>query len=62
MVGSTHAESTRVRALDFNVSATQVARCHFNVRAKKGTLLPPKNCEHGGFSLVLFCSVLLPSD
>jgi hypothetical protein len=46
VVGSTHAESTRVRALDFNVSATRVARCHCNVRAKKGTLLPPKNSEH----------------
>ncbi len=50
MVGSTHAESMRV------------ARCHFNVRAKKWTLLRPKNCENGGFALVLFCSVLLPSD
>jgi hypothetical protein len=34
-----------------------VARCHFDVRAKKGTLLAPKNCEHEGFSLVLFRSV-----
>ncbi len=56
MVGSTHAESTWVEALDFNVSATQVARCHFNLRTKKGTLLVPKNCEHGGFFVVLFGS------
>jgi len=55
VVGSTHAESMRVESM-------RVERCHFNVRAKKGTLLRPKNCEHGGFSLVLFCSVLLPSD
>lgn len=47
--------------LDFNVSATRVARCHFNVRAKKGTLLAPKNCELGEFSLVLFCFVLFGS-